>query len=520
MRSGADSSSTYGGDCALELTNVSKAFGPVKALDGVSMKVMAGEVLGLVGANGAGKTTLIRITSGDDQPDSGTMAISGSEHRLSSTADAWERGIAVVRQDLALVPALTVAENLILGSERPVTKAGLISRTATEIRANELLGLVGLDVSPQERVRDLSTGQRQLVAAARALRGARSVLLLDEPTTSLSAHERDALFDAIRRVRAHGVAVIFVSHRLDEIAELCGRVVVLRDGRVVAECTDPARDQDRIIDAMCPGMNRTALPGRFPDLDSPRKVHGSGTDLAPALEIESVHTGRFGPTSLRIDRGEVVGLYGLVGSGRSSVARAVCGLAPIHSGSVQVCGRRVRLSGPQSAFDAGISYVPEDRHREGIWPGLSVLANVCFRIRDEDRSFGFVRWKRLLRSLEVTKQRLGIKYEDPDQPISTLSGGNQQKCVIARALMNVDSVLVLDEPTQGVDIGARQQIHSICRQAAVDGVGVLMISSDASELLTTTDRILVMRNGRIVATRVASSTTERELVSLASRGGS
>ena len=492
---------------ALAAIDVHRSFGAVRALRGVSLAVAPGEILGLVGANGAGKSTLIRILTGDLEPDAGEIRMRGEVVRLATVRDAQGLGIGVVRQELDLVPDLTVAENLFLGEEHRFPGSGWrLDRAAMSRAARPLLDAVGLALDPSVRVSALSIGDRQLVAGARALRDAATVMLLDEPTSSLTPWETERLFATLRTLATRGVAIIYISHRLDEIGALCGRVTVIRDGANVGDFGDPANELDAIVTAMTPGIGE---PGQ-------RAPSGSrvGVD-EPLLEARGLRVGRHGPADLVLHRGEILGVFGLVGAGRSTIARALTGSLQPDAGEVVVRGRAVRLRSPWDGYRAGVAYLAEDRKTESVLPGLSIRYNVGVRAPGDTARAGILDIGRLRALARRTIDRLAIKTPSDQALVDQLSGGNQQKVAVGRLLAERLDVLVLDEPTHGIDVKAKRELLDLLRELAAEGKGVLLISSELAELVSVADRIVVFRNGKVVAAFDASEATETGLVGAA-----
>lgn len=489
---------------ALSAAGISKAFGAVQALHEASLTVNAGEILGLVGANGAGKSTLIRILTGDLVPDDGEIQVHGESRTLGSVRDAMRLGIGVVRQELDLVPELSIAENLFLGEEASYGGGRwLIRREVLEEAARPLLAAVGLTLTPARHVRSLSIGDRQLVAAARALRDAAAVLLLDEPTSSLTPWETERLFATIRGLAERGVAVVYISHRLEEVTALCHRVTVLRDGNNGGDFGEPGMQLDDIVAAMTPGLGKA-------------QHRRSGAQMGEvALEVRELRVGRHGPASFAVRRGEIVGIFGLVGAGRSTVARALTGLIRPDAGEILLGGRAVDIRSPWHGFRRGIAYLAEDRKTESILPGLSVRLNIGVRAPAGTSHMGILSSNGLRRLARRMIERLGIRAPSDQAHIEELSGGNQQKTVIGRLLAEELNVVVLDEPTHGIDVRAKRELLELMHELARDGLAIVLISSELAELMTSTDRILVFRRGRVVAEFASGEATESELVGAA-----
>lgn len=491
---------------ALRVQGIGKSFGGVAALRGVDLEIRQGEILGLAGANGAGKSTLINVLTGQLTPDVGTLSVRGVEVTLDAPRRAAEQGIGVVRQELDLVPDLTVAENLALGDERAFRRRGYLDRTKMAASASETLARVGLSIAPATLVSELAIGDQQLVAAARALRHAGSVLLLDEPTSSLTPFEAERLFTVMRKLRDDGVGVVFISHRLNEVAQLCDRVVVLRDGQVAGEFGVSEEGMGDIVEAMVPGSQALTRETQRPE---PGAVVLSADGL-------SVHGRR--PVDLQLCGGEVVGVFGLVGAGKSSLGRALAGIVPAASGTMTVDGRPYRPRSAADAFEAGVACLSEDRRSEGILPALSVRQNISVRAPRETARAGVLRNRAITRLVSEMFTRLRIKAASDSLDIRDLSGGNQQKVLLARLLAEDLRVLILDEPTHGIDVRAKYDLLTTVGELTRKGVAVLMISSEIPELLAACDRIIVMRMGEVVAELPASEATERILMAAATGG--
>jgi ribose transport system ATP-binding protein len=488
---------------AIRVNDIHKRFGGVHALRGVSLTVSPGEILGLVGHNGAGKSTLIRILMGDLEPDSGNLEIGGQHVHFASVEDAIHKGIGVVRQELDLVPELTLAENIFLGAENPFTRMRMLDRRAMGSAAEPLLSRVGLSAQPDARLGSLSLADQQLVAAARALRSAARVLLLDEPTSSLSPWEAERLFTQVRMLAQSGVGIIYISHRVDEVVSLCNRVVVLRDGQVAGEFEEPVAAQRHIIDLMAPGSDEHTRSSRNMAL---------GETL---LEVRDLVVGKHGPTSFELRAGEIVGLFGLIGAGRTTIARALVGDIKASSGSVLFKGQPVTVSAPWHGYQQGIAYLSESRKTESVFPGNSVRMNITIRAPQQSSRLGWLSMRKLLHVTMNMIQMLDIRPGNPDMSIELLSGGNQQKAVLARLLAEDLDVLILDEPTHGIDVAAKQDLLRTLHNVAEQGKGVIFISSELPELLHAADRILVMKKGKVVREFDPRQIAEREVLGAA-----
>ncbi|GAB3879240.1 sugar ABC transporter ATP-binding protein [Kibdelosporangium lantanae] len=478
-----------------------KVFPGVRALDGASLRMEPGSVHALLGENGAGKSTLIKILTGVHRPDGGTLSIGGDEVTFDSPQAAVRAGIGVVHQERNLVPEFSVGENIVL--QRLPRRGGLLDRAAVRAEARRCLDLLGLDLDPDRRVRGLPVSQLQLVEVAKALSMDSRVLLLDEPTTASTPSEVERLFAVIRRLRDSGTAILFVSHKLEEVYALCDTVTVLRDG--VSVLTAPLADVSRsdLITAMV-GREHSAA-----DLPS-RPV----AESSPVLELSGVSTG-FGhrDVSLSVRRGEIVGLYGLVGAGRSELAKALLGFAPITAGSVRVHGQTARISNVRTALKRyRIGYVPEDRKEEGLFLDQPVSRNIAVTVWDRLRRWFGVSARRERALVEDYVRRLGIRLASPAQLAGQLSGGNQQKVSLAKWLAADTEILIIDEPTVGIDVRTKGAFHQLIWQLAADGHAILLITSDLVEMVTLADRIVVMRGfhvcGEVVNSHAYSPMSE------------
>jgi rhamnose transport system ATP-binding protein len=487
----------------LSAQDISKSFGAIQALNGVSLDVCAGEVHALVGENGAGKSTLIKVMTGEEAPDSGTLCANGRPVRGLTPATAHGMGIWVVHQQPSLFPDLTVAENLALGVER-MRPWQRIHRNERRSRAQALLMRVGASIDPDRIVESLTMPEQQLVEIARALGADARVLILDEPTASLTAPEVEALFDALRRLRNDGVGVVYISHRLGEVLTIADRVTVLRDGRTVG--TRPIEGLSvRDLVAMMVGELRP---------DEARQDKASGPI---ALEVRNVSSAaaRIRDVSLTVSQGEVLGVAGLVGSGRTQLAETLFGITPADSGEIVVKGKSVDVRSPSDATRAGIAYVPEDRRRHGVIVDMPVAANATLASLDSVSRFGLIGHAAEENATTRYIEALQIKAPSSWAPAAALSGGNQQKVAVARWLLTRPVVLILDEPTQGVDVRSKGELHRLVEELARDGLAVMLISSDIHEVLSISDRIAVMRNGAIAGVLARAKASQHDVLALA-----
>jgi len=494
----------------LQLNSVTKSFGAVRALNGVSFDLRAGEVHALLGENGAGKSTLIKIITGAHQPDGGSIEIQGRRVAHLTPAMAHKLGIACIYQQPALFPDLTVAENIGLRLE-PVSPLRKVKWSQRREHAAQLLQRIGAEISPDAEVRSLSMPEQQLVEIACAIGAGARIVIMDEPTASLTQTEVELLFNVVRELRAGGVGVIYISHRLEEIFELADRVTVLRDGESVGTRSVSGRRGNEA--QISPGKGQSLLTSAPTITESELIKLMVGREVSSIFPPAESETGEVvlslknlgcsisGVKNVTLDvrAGEVVGLAGLVGAGRTELARALFGITPSDSGEVIFNGEIVAIRSPQEAIALGIAYVPEDRRRHGVILEMPIAHNMTMAIHSRVFPGGWLRFG-TERSLALDFIRdLDVRTFGPDAPAGSLSGGNQQKVALARWLAAKPKLLILDEPTQGVDVGAKSEIHKIIRCLAKDGLAVLMISSDLPEVLGMSDRIAVMRGGTIAA---------------------
>lgn len=479
----------------LEASGIGKSFPGVRALDDVSVRVRRGRLLALLGENGAGKSTLMNILSGVFPPDSGTLRIDGSAVSFRNPRAAQAAGIGIVFQELNLIPHLSVAENIFLGRE-PRTRFGLIDYAKLHADAAALLRRLDLRVPPETLVAELRVGQQQLVEIARALSEHARVLILDEPTSSLSTHEVEVLFAVITELKNRGVALIYITHKFEELARICDDVTVMRDGRVVGEERFERLTRDDIVRLMAGRESRETFQKSPPVLgDEVLRVEG--------LTLPSPGGGRRNlveKVSLNLRRGEVLGIFGLVGAGRTELLEAVFGL---HSGSVAgkifVEGRAAEFDSPAAAIAAGVALAPEDRKRDGVVLPMSVAANASLASLDRTLRAGLIDPAREARHVGPYVERFRVKTPSLEQSIVNLSGGNQQKVILAKWLAVAPKVLLLDEPTRGIDVNAKREIYTFIDELARNGLGLIVVSSELPEVLALADRVLVMCEGRRTA---------------------
>jgi monosaccharide-transporting ATPase len=485
----------------VSMREVSKSFSAVMALDRAALAIEPGEVMALVGQNGAGKSTMIKILTGALRRDSGTVTFDGQAVDFTRPADAQHAGISTIYQEVNLIPHRSVAENIYLGLEP--RRFGLLDWRRMNAEAGATLKRFNIDIDVRQPLSRHNAAIRQMVAIARAVTRRAKLVIMDEPTSSLDEREVTMLFDTIRTLRTEGVAVLFVSHRLDELYQICDRVTIMRDGRTIGVHLMAELGKFELVQKMLgrdlTQTGRAAKEG--PPADQPLLVAGH---LAWGRRVKDV--------SLELKAGEIVGLAGLLGAGRTETARLIFGLAQPAAGTITVAGQETPVATPAQAIEAGIGFCTEDRKLEGIVPEMSVRENLTLALLPKLSKAGIVDESKQREIVKRFIQRLGIKVASPEQKIRELSGGNQQKVLLARWLCMSPRLLIVDEPTRGIDIGAKAEILKLLRGLAADGLGVLMISSELEELLDFADRITVLSDGRTVATLPAESATEEGLL--------
>lgn len=484
----------------VRLRDVSKAYGAVQALDSVQLELYAGEVHALVGENGAGKSTLVKILAGAQQADSGSLTLEGESVAFSGPADARDAGIAVIYQEPTLFPDLSVAENIFLGRQ-PLLSGRRIDHEGMKERTRELFDRLGHAIAPDRPARGLSIADQQLVEIAKALSLDARVLVMDEPTAALSGVEVERLFEVARSLRDQGAAILFISHRFEEVFALCDRITVLRDGAYVS--TDPTADLT--TDGLVRRMVGRDVETLFPKQDS---------EVGEVvLEVDGLtRAGFFVDVGFEVRAGEIVALAGLVGAGRSEVIRAVFGIDDYDTGSVRIAGSVMPAHRPGAAMAAGMALVPEDRRQEGLVMDLSIERNLTLTQRWALARMGLLRRADEHHLATAWAQRLEVKARSLADAVHTLSGGNQQKVVLAKWLSTEPSLLIVDEPTRGIDVGTKAEVHRLLSELAADGLAVLMVSSELPEVLGMADRVLVMHEGRITASLDREDATEESIM--------
>ncbi len=487
----------------LQVTRVNKYFPGTHALRDVSFELLPGEVHALMGENGAGKSTLMHIISGVYRPDSGSVSIEGTPVTLTTPRRAQELGIGMVFQDLSLVPGLSIAENIF--PNRAPSRVGLVVWRRLYARTSELLREFELDVDPRTLVRNLNVTTRQIVEIVKALSLNARILLLDEPTSALPPNEVELLFSTIRRLKQRGIGVVYISHRIPEIMEIADRVTVLRDGQVVGTHPISELTPDTIIEMMV-GRKLTDL---FPERAS--------TLGEPLLTVNDLtHQGRFEHISFTLQRGEIVGIAGLMGSRRGDVLRALVGVLRLHRGSIVLDGKPLHVRSPEHAFALGMAYLPEERKSDGLFLKMPLRQNISVTALWRFAWLGLMNPGKEAAAARHYVDEMRIRTPSVHQLVGRLSGGNQQKVMIAKWLVRQPKVLLVDEPTKGVDVGAKVEIHALLRQLAQSGAGIMFVSSDFPELIGLADRILIMHEGRIVGDMPAEQATEQNLMLLSS----
>jgi len=494
----------------LEMREIVKRFPGVLALNNVNLSVLPGEVHVLIGENGAGKSTLIKILSGVYPPDSGAILFEGKPVSIRSPYDAQLLGVSTIYQELNLVPDMTVAENIFLGREpMRIASLGIVDRKLLEKRARELLATFNLEVDPRAIVKTLGIAQQQMVEIAKALSLKSRIIVMDEPTAVLTSHEIEQLFSAIAKLRQRGVSVIYISHRLDEVKTLGDRATILRDGNSVGTVNVADASVDQLIRMM---VGRD-LKDKFPKLK-----------FAPGEEVLRVeHLSRKGvlhDINFRLFRGEVLGIAGLVGAGRTEMARAIFGGDPFDSGRILLHGKPINIKNPAHAINKGIVLVPEDRKRHGILPQMSIKHNITLSALGKFSRAGFIATRKEHAHAQDYATTMRIASPDLNRWVHYLSGGNQQKVVIAKWLSSHADIFLFDEPTRGIDVGAKVEVYQLMGELLKRGAAIIMISSELPEILGMSDRILVMRGGRICGEFKREEATEEKILDRALRGTS
>ena len=489
----------------LELKNISKRFSGVEVLHDVSFSLRSGEVHAMLGENGAGKSTLVKVVTGVHQPDSGVIYLNGAPVHFGDTRESRQAGIAAIYQELSLFPDLNVAENIFIG-RHPTTLGGRIDWRKLYAEAEKLLASLGVHLDFKQKAHNLSIAQQQMVEIARAFSINARILIMDEPTSSLTLNEVDDLFRLVRRLRGEGTAIIFISHRLEELFELADRVTVLRDGAYVDTRQMKGVTRDDLIRMM---VGRT-ITNMFPkqDVKAGRVV----------LKVDHLtRDGAFRDISFDLREGEILGMAGLVGAGRTNVARTIFGVEPPTSGMIQLDGREIRITSPQQAIALGLAYVPEDRQLHGLFPPMNITANISMPVLQKYARRGWLRDKAERSAAFNAARQMEVRANNIWQKARELSGGNQQKVVLAKWLSTKPRILILDEPTRGIDVGTKAAVHALMSKLASEGMAILMISSELPEVLGMSDRVIVMREGSMTGHFTRAEATQEKIISAATQ---
>ena len=488
----------------VEMRGISKAFPGVNALDGVDFSASLGEVHAVVGENGAGKSTLMKILAGAYHPDRGSILLRGKKVSFASPGEAQRHGIAIIYQEFNLLPELTVAENIFLGRE-PRKRSGFIDNLRLHTVAGELLNSLGMEIELHTRVAELGVAQQQMVEIAKALSQNADVIMMDEPSAVVSGKELESLFRIIRSLKAGGKTVIYISHRIDEIFQIADRATVLKDGKLVGTVETSQVDKPTIVRMMVGRSLSETFPPR-----SPRK------DRKEVLSVEGVCRGNaLKKVSFKAYAGEILGIAGLVGAGRTETARAVFGADPIECGEIRLKGQKLKRRTPKSAILRGVGFITEDRKKDGLIHSLSVRKNLTLAILDRIRKLFFVQERREKVLTRDFVSRFNIISPSIEQEVRFLSGGNQQKVILAKWIGINPSLLIMDEPTRGIDVGAKSEVYILMRRLANEGTAIIMISSELPEIIGMSDRIIVMHDGRITGELSPEEATEERILMLA-----
>ena len=491
----------------IEMTGISKAFNGNTVLNNVEFEIAPGEIHALMGENGAGKSTLMKILTGIYTRDSGEIKIKGNPVEFKNPKEAEQAGIAVIHQELNILPDLTVAENLFLGNEKTFGKSGILKTKEMNKAAKEVLLNLGLDVDVKTTARNLSVGKQQIVEIAKAISSNADVIIMDEPTAALTDREIETLFETIRALQAKGVSFVYISHRMEEIFAICDRITILRDGSYVGVRNVKETTFDEIVQMM---VGRE-LGGRFPDRTS--KI-GEVKLVAKNL----TRKGFFEDVSFELRKGEILGVAGLMGAGRTEVVQSLFGYKKLDSGELILDGKQVKISTPLDAIKLGFGFVTEDRKSEGLILDFSVKENLGITNFNKISKNGVVNNQKEKSLYDSMVKRLGVRTSGPDQTVKSLSGGNQQKIVIAKWLGIEPDILILDEPTRGVDVGAKKEIYSIVNTLAENGVSIIMISSELPEIIGMVDRVLVMHEGKITGEITKEEMSQEKIMHYATGG--
>jgi ribose transport system ATP-binding protein len=492
---------------ALEMRNISKQYPGVRALDDVSLSVGVGEIHALLGENGAGKSTMMKILAGAQSKDGGEILLNGQVVQIDSPQKAMSLGISIIYQEFNLVPYLSAGENIYLGREPRAAIPGFVDFKKLYADAQEVLNKLGVKIDARAPVNTLSVAGQQMVEIAKATSKKSKIIVMDEPSATLTDHELRALFRLMLQLKSEGVSIVYISHRLEEIVEVCDRATIMRDGRHVTTRDVKDLTREEIIRLMVGRELKDAIP----------KVAAEQGDVA--LEVKHLtRKGVLHDVSFTVRKGEVLGIAGLVGAGRTETARVIFGADPIDSGTIEVFGKPVRIKSPQDAIKHGIGLVTEDRKQQGLVLGMAVRENTTLANLDFLSSLGFIRRGQEREVAEKYRGDLAIKTPNIEQTVHNLSGGNQQKVVLAKWLFTGSKILIFDEPTRGIDVGAKSEIYKLMNELAKNGVAIIMISSELPEVLGMSDRIIVMHEGRLTGELSRADATQEKIMHLATGG--
>jgi ribose transport system ATP-binding protein len=490
----------------LEAKGISKNFGGIQALNSVGLKLYRGEVHAVIGENGAGKTTLMNIIGGIIKQDKGTLIFNGENIEFNSPQEAFRKGIATIHQELTMMPHLSVMENIFIGRMRKlnISNYGFINKSKLVKSASEAMALINLSIDPERYVKDLSISEQQEIEIIKAISGEASVIIMDEPNSSLTDSETKQLFNIIEKLKSRGISVVYVSHKIDEVLKIADRITVLRDGSV----TGTLGKEDATVTRLF-----SMIAGREMNEPEPRQKPTSDQTL---LSVKAIGGKGFHNISFELFKGEILGFYGLVGSGRSELGRSLFGADRIEEGVVILGDKHFTPDSPADAISNGIAMVPEDRKDQGLFVNLPVISNMT--ISNLEALSYFNLYIRSAPEKEITNKfirLLNINLQDPSQPVYSLSGGNQQKTIIARNLMIEPEILILDEPTRGIDVGAREEIYKLISDLALKGIGIIFISSELPEIISVSDRIAVLHEGELAGILKREEVTEEKLIAYA-----
>lgn len=491
----------------IEMKGIKKAFQQHVVLDGVDFEVRAGEVHALMGENGAGKSTLMKVLTGIYERDAGTVMVDGREVHYRHPKEAEIDGISVIHQELNIIPTLTVAENIFLGRERTIGYTGIIRSKDMEKQAETYLQKLGVQIAPNEIAGNLSVGKQQIVEIARALSTNAKCLIMDEPTAALTEREIQTLFEVIRTLKQQGVAIVYISHRMEEIFAICDRISVLRDGQFIGTKHIPETNFDEIVHMMVGRQIGDRFPKRKTNIGKER------------LRVEGLtQKGVFEEVSFSVRAGEILGVAGLMGSGRTEIMEAVFGVRKVHGGAIYIDNRLVNIKSPRQAIEHGIALITEDRKRKGLILNMSVRENLTLPKSEQLAVAGVIQETKERDLISLLIAKLNIKTASPELEVKALSGGNQQKVVFGKWLAMEPRILILDEPTRGVDVGAKKEIYEIMNELTAQGVAIIMVSSELPEVLGMSDRIMVVHEGKVSAI-FDNKNVDQEMIMRAATGG-